>query len=328
MGFIGRITARDICQRHNGIQAQFQSYADEGFKSRIDESEYAGDWSADLVRQWSIRGTVHAYLKEEIPLYLHEGRRYFNPRLDIPSRDGKISVKDKKYYAQIILEHLESGNKDREELKAVCRKHGLCAEKEKSLFNAWGGIIAVLVSEGLIYQEYGARRFGLLGEYAPLDKNTAELEIARRYFSGFGPVTLNDARYYFKENKSVIEEWMRKLDLQTVEVGGELRYYSGELPDIGGISEIPKVIFVAGFDAMLLAFEKRGNLFFDAKYVRDIYTMTGIVRPVVMLGGQMVATWRRENGKLCIKPFVKLKNSDMVKIQKSASKEYADIVWE
>lgn len=199
MGLVEHISVDKICRSQNGVQAQFQTYADEAFRSRLSEKDFAGDWSKDLVRQWSIRGTVHAYLKEEIGLYLYEGKNYFKPSMSIQNRDGKISLREKKYYGDVILDSLKNGNKDREELKRICREAGLNEDKEKSLFNAWGGIIASLVSEGLIFQEYGRRRFGLLEDYKPMDRESAEVEIARRYFSGFGPVSLADARYYFKE---------------------------------------------------------------------------------------------------------------------------------
>ena len=306
MGFIEPMTAYQICKQHNGVQAQVQSYADAGFLTRMTIEEFSEPWRLDLVRQWSVRGTIHAYLKEEIPLYLYEGRNYLKPNLHLPSRDGKISADEKDYYGSLILEALQSGHKSREELKEVCRRERLSKEKESSLFDSWGGIIASLISVGKIYQEYGQQYFGLLKNYVPWDKEEAELEIARRYFSGFGPVSLADARYYFKENKGLIESWMKKLDLKTVEVEGTTRYYLGELE----AGDIPEIIFVAGFDALLLAFEKKNNPFFDPKYIRDIYTLTGIVKPVIMLKGELVATWRKDKDKIYVCPFKDLSKKD------------------
>lgn len=303
MGLTQPLSVREICQQHNGVQAQFQTYADIGFKSRMDAIEYHGNWRSQLVRQWSLRGTVHAYLKEEIALYLHADRNYFKPSLQLPSRDGLVTAAEKQYYAELILETLKSGNKERQALKEVCRQNGLSQEKEHSLFNAWGGIMASLIAEGLIFQEYGSRTFGLLENYQPLPKHSAELEIARHYFSGFGPVSLTDARYYFKENKSTVERWMAQLALHTVEVAGQTRFYCGTLPQP---HDIPKVLFVAGFDALLLAFEKRENPFFDARHIRDIYTMTGILKPTVMWNGSLVATWRQDKRARYINPFVPL----------------------
>lgn len=321
MGLTRPMTVNQICQWHNGVQAQFQSYADVGFWTRMEEQEFSGAWSSDLVRQWSIRGTMHAYLKDEISLYLYEGRNYLKPNMHLPSRDGRISAQEKNYYGDLILEALQGGNKSRDELKEICRKNHLSKEKELTLFNAWGGIIASLVSVGKIYQEYGEKSFGLLDNYTPWKKEKAELEIARRYFSGFGPVSLADARYYFKENKSIIEAWMKKLDVKTVEVEGKTRYYLGEIEE----GFIPEVLFIAGFDAVLLAFEKKENPFFDSKYIRDIYTMTGILKPTVMLNGELVATWRKEKSKLYIRPFMKIRKRDRKQMEEKGREMFSQI---
>jgi len=321
MGFIEPMTVDQICKQHNGVQAQIRSYADVGFLTRMRTEEFSKPWSFDLVRQWSIRGTVHAYLKEEIPLYLYEGRNYFKPSLHMPSRDGKISAKENGFYGDLILEALQSGHKSRDELKQVCRKEGLSKELEASLFHSWGGITASLISVGKIYQEYGQQYFGLLESYEPWDKEKAELEIARRYFSGFGPVSLADARYYFKENKGLIESWMKKLNLKTVEVEGTTRYYLGELEE----GDIPPILFIAGFDALLLAFEKKENPFFDPKYLRDIYTLTGIVKPVIMLNGEWAATWRKEKNKIYVHPFKKLRKKDISLIECEGTMRFQEI---
>ena len=324
MGFIQPMSAGEICRAHNGVQAQFQVYADRGFQSRMRSEDFAGNWSADIVRQWSLRGTVHAYLKEEIPLYLYRDRLYLQPFLHQPSRDGSISAAEKRYFADVILDHLQDGNKSREELKDICRAHGMTEAQEAKLLNAWGGIFAALIAEGMIYQEYGRRYFGLLKDYVPWEKDAAERTIAARYFSGFGAVSLADARYYFKETKARVEDWMRRLDLSTVEVDGKTRYYLGKLTPC----DIPKVIFVAGFDALLLAFEKRENPFFDTKHIRDIYTMTGILKPTVMLDGTLVATWRLDRNKARILPFTKLKATERRQILAAAKAEFGDAEWE
>ncbi|MGT2682177.1 hypothetical protein [Streptococcus porci] len=44
---------------------------------------------------------------------------------------------------------------------------------------------------------------------------------------------------------------MEQLDLKTVEVAGEERFYLGELEE----AELPDCLFVAGFDQLLLGYE-------------------------------------------------------------------------
>lgn len=310
-GLITPQSVEQICRDLNGLQAQFQPYVHVGFRNRMSEEEFhQSDWQSKLTRQWSIRGTVHAYLKSEIPLYIHEGRMASTDYLEKVSWD-KATPRTKKKFHQLILEALESGSMTREELKALCRSEGIGQEEEKQIFNAWGGLLRYMVERGEIYQEYGAKRFHRLTDFQPLSREKAELEIARRYFSGFGPVSLADARYYFKENKSTVLNWMKQLDLKTIQVAGEERFYLGDLEE----SEQPDCLFIAGFDQLLLGYEKKANPFFDPKYIRQIYTLTGIVKPVVFYKGRLVATWRREKDKIEVSIFEKLTSREKKEIE-------------
>lgn len=298
-GLLKPQSVQQICQNLNGLQAQFQPYVHIGFRNRMTAEDFhEGSWQQEMTRQWSIRRTVHAYLKAEIPLYIHEGRMASTDYLQTVGRDD-FSPQTKQKYHRIILEALEQAPMTREELKILCRAAKMTQEEEKQVFNAWGGLFRYMVERGEVYQEYGAKRFHRLTDFQPLSREKAELEIARRYFSGFGPVSLADARYYFKENKSTILEWMEQLDLKTVEVAGEERFYLGELEE----AELPDCLFVAGFDQLLLGYEKKANPFFNPKYIRNIYTLTGIVKPVVFYKGRFVAIWKRDKGTILLDIF-------------------------
>ncbi|WP_044777264.1 DNA glycosylase AlkZ-like family protein, partial [Streptococcus suis] len=90
-----------------------------------------------------------------------------------------------------------------------------------------------------------------------------------------------------------------QLDLKTVEVAGEERFYLGELEE----AALPDCLFIAGFDQLLLGYEKKANPFFNPKYIRNIYTLTGIVKPVVFYKGRLVATWKRDKGTILLDIF-------------------------
>ncbi|MBS0734267.1 DNA glycosylase AlkZ-like family protein [Streptococcus suis] len=298
-GLLKPQSVQQICQNLNGLQAQFQPYVHVGFRNRMTAEDFhEGSWQEELTRQWSIRRTVHAYLESEIPLYIHEGRLVSTDYLKTEGRDG-FSPQTKQKYHHLILEALEQGPMTREDLKVLCREEKMTQKEEKLVFNAWGGLFRYMVERGEVYQEYGAKRFHRLTDFQPLSREKAELEIARRYFSGFGPVSLADARYYFKENKSTILEWMAQLDLKTIQVAGEERFYLGVLDE----ADLPQCLFVAGFDQLLLGYEKKNNPFFDPKYIRNIYTLTGIVKPVVFYKGRFVATWKRDKGTILLDIF-------------------------
>ncbi|MBY5005199.1 winged helix DNA-binding domain-containing protein [Streptococcus suis] len=310
-GLLSPLSVQQICQNLNGLQAQFQPYVHVGFRNRMTAEDFhEGSWQEELTRQWSIRRTVHAYLKSEISLYIHEGRLDSTDYLKIEGRDG-FSPQTKQKYHQLILEALEQGPMTREELKSLCRSEKMTLEEEKQVFNAWGGLFRYMVERGEVYQEYGAKRFHRLTDFQPLSREKAELEIARRYFAGFGPVSLADARYYFKENKSTVLNWMKQLDLKTVEVAGEERFYLGELEE----AALPDCLFIAGFDQLLLGYEKEANPFFDPKHIRQIYTLTGIVKPVVFYKGRLVATWRRDKGRIELSIFEKLTSQEQKELE-------------
>ncbi|HFU4054028.1 TPA: crosslink repair DNA glycosylase YcaQ family protein [Streptococcus suis] len=301
-GLLKPQSVQQICRNLNGLQAQFQPYVHVGFRNRMTAEDFhEGSWQEELTRQWSIRRTVHAYLKSEIPLYIHEGRLASTDYLKTEGRDG-FSPQTKQKYHQLILEALEQGPMSREELKTLCRGERMTQEEEKLVFNAWGGLFRYMVERGEVYQEYGAKRFHRLTDFQPLSREKAELEIARRYFAGFGPVSLADARYYFKENKSTVLNWMKQLDLNTLEVAGEERFYLGELKE----AQLPDCLFIAGFDQLLLGYEKKANPFFDPKHIRQMYTLTGIVKPVVFYKGRLVATWRRDKDRIELSIFENL----------------------
>lgn len=310
-GLLAPQSAQRICQNLNGLQAQFQPYVHIGFRNRMTAEDFhEGSWQEELTRQWSIRRTVHAYLKSEIPLYIHEGRMASTDYLQTVGRDD-FSPQTKQKYHRLILEALEQAPMTREELKILCRAEKMTQEEEKQVFNAWGGLFRYMVERGEVYQEYGAKRFHLLTDFQPLSREKAELEIARRYFSGFGPVSLADARYYFKENKSTVLDWMKQLDLKTLEVAGEERFYLGKLEE----AEVPDCLFIAGFDQLLLGYEKKANPFFEPKHIRQIYTLTGIVKPVVFYKGRLVATWRRDKGKIEVTLFEDLTRQEQQELE-------------
>ena len=53
----------------------------------------------------------------------------------------------------------------------------------------------------------------------------------------------------------------------------------------------------------MLGYEKKANPFFNPKYIRNIYTLTGIVKPVVFYKGRFVATWKRDKGTILLDIF-------------------------
>ncbi len=92
---------------------------------------------------------------------------------------------------------------------------------------------------------------------------------------------------------------------------------------------VPACILLPGFDPLLMAFFKEDSLFFERKDIRNIYSLTGIVYPTVMVRGKIVARWKQSGGKIHMAPFKPLPAKEKSLIEKSIEDRGAvGVVWE
>lgn len=55
----------------------------------------------------------------------------------------------------------------------------------------------------------------------------------------------------------------------------------------------PRCLFLAGFDQLMLGYEKKESLYLAPENLRAIFNLAGIVMPPVMLDGRVVGKWKR-----------------------------------
>ena len=67
--------------------------------------------------------------------------------------------------------------------------------------------------------------------------------------------------------------------------------------------ELPACLFLAGFDQLMLGYEKAEGLFLPREHMRDIFNLAGIVRPAILVNGMVVGWWNLKNRKLKISLF-------------------------
>ncbi len=75
---------------------------------------------------------------------------------------------------------------------------------------------------------YAAREdkvFELTGEYEIVDEAQAELELARRYFSAYGPATIHDAMYFFHATAARVKGWLKSLPVSSFEWDARCYYF-------------------------------------------------------------------------------------------------------
>lgn len=306
---------RTVCRDLNGIQAQFLSSALHNLAARTG----GGPEPEELVKSWTVRGTVHLFHPDDLPLFLHEGRDRFLRPIDRMEADRFITLARKQYFADLILDKLAEGPLKREELRLACHEAGMTETEEKSVFDGWGGALRHLAETGRIV--HGAaedKTFQLCPPFVPMEERAARLEMARRYFTHYGPATLRDAAYYFGRSQRDIKQWMSELPLEHDKADGRACFWL----DNGArdFPEPPECLFLAHFDQLMLGYEKAESIFLPKESIRNIFNLAGIVMPVILLRGRVAGSWRKKDGKLTLVPFGKWSTREKKTVLSAAEK--------
>lgn len=316
----GKAVVQGLC----GLQAQFFPNACHALDIR---SINGAETLPHLVKNWTLRGTMHLFHEADLPLFLaHCGPLYrlnaWTEKSWWNQRPGwALSPERQAYFTSLLLDALENGPLTREEMKLLCREKGMTEGEENSLFDPWGGGIREMCERGFMhYLPKEEKTFALTPLVQPLPPAEAEKELARRYFSCYGPSTLHDIMYFFHIPKKQAEKRMAALPLSCAACQGQTYFYLESalpLPE-----KMPSCLFLAGFDPLLLGHEKKESLFLPPEHVRKIFNLSGIVMPSLLVDGRIRGQWKEKGGKLHIALFEKL-----TKKQRSSLEEAAFARW-
>jgi len=305
---------RTVLRDLNGVQAQFMANALHSMKIRC--SDYSDETSAEgTVKNWSIRGTVHVFDEADLPLYKHCGngedyrKNEWHGYHNRFTGEIMLSPERQKYLSQVILDELAVSSRTRDELKLICREHGMTSSEEECMFDPWGGGIRDLCERGFMnYVVQEKKAYALAPPFTPVPEEEANLEIARRYFTNIAPATIRDAMYYFHTTKEQVKQWLSRLPVTSAECGGKTYYYieNGRAYN----RPVPDCIFLAGFDPLMLGYQKTESRYLPQEHLRKIFNLAGIVNPSVLLHGTVAGRWQKKNTVLNLMMFGSVSNED------------------
>jgi len=313
-----RTVVRNLC----GVQAQFLSNA---FHALIIRSkDFTADKTDGLMKSWTLRGTMHLFDERDLPLMLYRDRTYFLRPCDMLAADEYITAERKRFFADLIEKSVAEGISEREALKQHCFGAGMTEAEAQSVFNPWGGTIRALCESGRITHAVSEKKaFISCPSFEPMEKETAELELARRYFTHYGPATIRDAAYFFGCRQADVRRWLMQLPAKETHCEGKSYYYiENRLP---ASDPIPSCIFLAGFDPLMLGYEKTENLFLPSEHLRGIFNLAGIVMPAILLHGRVVGKWKRAGRKLTITLFEALDPREKLMVREEAERLWQDV---
>lgn len=235
-----------------------------------------------------------------------------------------LTPERQKCLADIILAAVSERAYTRDELKELCRANGMTKIEEDCMFESWGGGIRELCVRGFMnYTVQEKKQYIASPEFSPIPEEQAKFEIARRYFTNIAPATIHDAMYYTGAKQAEVKNWLRDLPVESFDFGGRTYYYipNGKTYD----GDIPHCIFLAGFDQLMLGYQKKESIYLKPEYLRGVFNLAGIVMPPLLIDGDVAGIWKNKNGKLEIKCFRSLTQTEKSYIEQVADKLWGDI---
>ena len=308
--------ASDLC----GLQAQFLGNALHALRLRTETPDTTG-----LIKSWTLRGTVHLFPEADLPLY----RRHHGAAADVclsgwyqwrfAQENPCITRERDAYFAQVIVEGITEGCDTREALRQRCRERGMTDAEERHVFDGWGGTFAELADIGAIcYKVQEEKAYRLCPDFTPMEERAAQLELARRYFTHFGPATLRDAAYFFRASQAQVKGWLKELPVESFKLEGREYFHIPRRE--AALPEMPECILLAGFDQLMLGYRKEDNPFLPPEHLRGIFNLAGIVMPAILLRGRVVGRWKQKDGKMTFSLFEKVNAKDRKLILRSAER--------
>ena len=119
--------------------------------------------------------------------------------------------------------------------------------------------------------------------------------------------------------RTTVKAWLKELPVAETVLDGKTYFYFDDGVPTG---ELPGCLFLAGFDQLMLGYEKTESLFLPREHMRDIFNLAGIVRPAILIDGNVAGWWNMKNRKLSITMFG---NYDAKMITEKANGLWTDI---
>jgi hypothetical protein len=246
-----------------------------------------------IVRTWPMRGTLHLVAATDVRWMLE----LLTPRIIAGSagRHKQLGLDDATFAAgkEVIVMALQ-GDKQltRNALYELLEAAHISTAGQRGYhilgYLAQTGVICLGAHEGK------QPTFALLEEWAPnakrMDRDEALAELAKRYFTGHGPATLQDFVWWTGLKVADARAGLESVasQLASDEIDGKTYWMSHATPP-----DAPSLYLLPGFDEYLLGYTDRSAAL-DPQYARKVHPGgNGMFSPTIVINGRVAGVWRR-----------------------------------
>ena len=322
--WLGAIQAQDYMQSLWAIGLRLKSAAMADIEQAIRE--------AKIIRTWPMRGTLHFVPPEDVKwmLKLSASRMLVKDgrRLEQLGLDEAIMERCKELFHDAL-----DGNKrlSRPDMMRLLEDAGISTGNQRGYHILWYVAQSGLICLGAMQDKQ--QTFVLLDEWAPdsrrLSQEEALVELARRYFASHGPASVHDFAWWsgltVTEARAGLEATGSGLVSERID-GKDYWMTSDTMSHIA--HDKSSVDLLPGFDEYLLGYKDRSAVLAAEHAPKIVPGRNGVFRPIIVVGGRVVGTWKRSLKKnsihITLIPFTSLDDSEEEAIE--AAERYSDFV--
>lgn len=285
-----------------------------------------------IVRTWPMRGTLHFVAPEDVRWML----ALLTPRILAGSarRHAQLGLDDATFARSVdLLAGAMTGQppQTRSELMDVLEQKGIDTAGQRGYHILWWA-----AHHGLIC--CGPRRgkqhtFAWLDDWVPATRSWARdealAELAARYFTGHGPATLHDFRWWSGLTAADARTGLAAAEarLAAVEVDGQRYWMPADTGDPSAASRATYLL--PGFDEFMLGYTDRSAALAPEFIDRIHPGKNGIFKPTVVIDGQVTGIWKRTLKKRTVTleftPFTPWRAADRESFHRAA-RRYGEFV--
>lgn len=248
-----------------------------------------------IIRTWPMRGTLHFVAAQDLRWML----MLTSPRniAGSASRRRNLELDDNTLARcrEVFTKTLQGGKqKSREEMYAALARANISTEGQRGYHILWSCALHGLIC--LAATGAKEQNFALLEEWvAPAREKTREealAELAARYFTSRGPVTLPDFIWWSGLSAAEARLGLEAIKSQLVqETSGKLVYWMPT--DIALPKQETSAFALPGFDEYLLGYKDRSAVL-DAAHAEKVCPGgNGMFASTIVIDGRVVGTWKR-----------------------------------
>ena len=199
----------------------------------------------------------------------------------------------------LILDALSPGPLNRTAITAAVRPK--VSQRVRAWMSKVWSITRIPVAEGLLCYGSGEgneitliRTDQWIKKSKPVADETARAELLRRYLRAYGPATIRDFAHWAGLPAPQVRPLREALGQELCEVSVDGRECLLLRDDLSAIADIASpgscVRLLPHFDPYLLAHREKDHLL-PARHYKKVYRNQGWISPVVLLDGEVAATW-------------------------------------